>query len=121
MKIALPNENASICSHFGKAPQFSFYEVEDGSIRSNSIVNTAAEGHDARADFLSANAVDLLICGGIGQHATDALKAKGIEVVNGAKGDIDEAVRAYLAGTLETNPDTAGSCTHKHGHGHEHH
>lgn len=114
MKIAFPNENGSICPHFGKAPQFSFYEIEDGAIRSSSIVNTAAEGHAARANFLAANAVDLLICGGIGQPAIDGLKEKGIEILNGAQGDIDEAVRAYLAGTLERNPGAVHKCSHAH-------
>ena len=116
MKIALPNENGSICSHFGKAPQFSFYEVEDGAIRSSSVVNTAAEGHVERTKFLTAHSVDVLICGGIGQPAIDGLKEKGIEVLNGAQGDIDEAVRAHLDGTLERNPGAVHKCSHAHKH-----
>lgn len=115
MKIAFPNENNSICSHFGKAPQFSFYEVENGVIHAASIVNTTAEGHVERTKFLTAHGVDVLICGGIGQPAIDGLREKGIEVLNGAQGDIDAAVKAYLEGTLQTNPGAVHKCSHAHG------
>jgi len=45
-----------------------------------------------------------------------------VELLPGAAGGADEAVRNYLAGNLEYDPDTACSHhDHEHGEGHECH
>ena len=61
---------------------------------------------------------NVLICGGIGPGAQNALAAAGITCVAGASGDVDAAVAAYLAGTLQIDP-AAAHCNH-HGHGEGH-
>ena len=60
--------------------------------------------------------VDVLICGGIGGGARNALAEAGIKLYPGAWGDADAQVNSFLAGNLNYNPDTM--CNH-HGHGHE--
>jgi len=51
-----------------------------------------------------------LICGGIGAGARLALEEAGIRLYPGAAGSADEAVRAFLAGTLSYQPDLV--CSH---------
>ena len=51
-----------------------------------------------------------------------ALEEAGVELLPGVAGGADEAVRNYLAGSLEYDPDTA--ChhhDHEHGEGHDCH
>lgn len=118
MKIAVTYENGQIFQHFGHTEQFKVYEVEDGKVLNSQVVDTNGQGHGALAGFLAQAGVDVLICGGIGGGARNALAEAGIQLFPGAQGDADAQVESYLAGTLNYDPDTM--CSH-HGEGHGHH
>lgn len=118
MKIAVTYENGQIFQHFGHTEQFKVYEVEDGKVLKSQVVDTNGQGHGALAGFLAQAGVDVLICGGIGGGARNALAEAGIQLFPGAQGDADAQVESYLAGTLNYDPDTM--CSH-HGEGHGHH
>ena len=115
MKIAVTYEGGSIFQHFGKTETFKMYEVEDGKITSMQIVRADGAGHSALAGFLSEQSANVLICGGIGEGAQEALKEAGIKVISGAAGEVDAAVNAYLAGELES---AGTNCDHHHEEGH---
>ena len=114
MRIAVTYENGNVFQHFGHTEQFKVYEVEDGKVVSSEIIGSNGSGHGALAYLLSDQAVDVLICGGIGGGAQTALSERGIELCAGASGDADEAVAAYLRGELI---NTGANCNH-HGEGH---
>lgn len=115
MKIAVTYENGTIFQHFGHTEQFKLYEVEDGNIWKEEVVDTNGSGHGALAGFLEGHQVDTLICGGIGGGAQNALAQAGIQLYGGVTGEADGAVEALLAGKLGYDPDV--HCDH-HGHGH---
>ena len=115
MKIAVTYEGGSIFQHFGKTETFKMYEVENGKITSMQIVHAGGAGHSALAGFLSEQSANVLICGGIGEGAQEALKEAGIKVISGAAGEVDAAVNAYLAGELES---AGTNCDHHHEEGH---
>lgn len=114
MKIAVTYENGQIFQHFGHTQQFKVYHVEEGAIVSSEIVDTNGQGHGALAGFLLGGGVDVLICGGIGGGARNALAEAGIELYPGAVGDADAQVESFLKGQLVYDPDTM--CSH---HSHE--
>ena len=116
MKIAVTYENGQIFQHFGHTAQFKLYEVEDGKVVREAVVDTNGSGHGALAGFLRQYGVDTLICGGIGAGAQRALQECGIRLYGGATGNADDAVAALLNGTLAYNP--AVQCSH-HGAHHE--
>ena len=93
-----------------RTAQFKLYDLTDGRIVSTAIVDTMGNGHGALTGFLKAYAVDALICGGIGAGARLALEEAGIRLYPGAAGSADEAVHAFLAGTLQYQPDLV--CSH---------
>lgn len=115
MRIAVTYDNGQIFQHFGHTEQFKVYDVEDGKITAEQVVNTMGNGHGALAGFLASNQVDTLICGGIGGGAQNALAEAGIKLYGGVSGSADEAVEALIEGNLGYNPDV--HCDH-HGHGH---
>lgn len=100
-KIAVTYENGQVFQHFGRTENFKVYEVEDGQIISSEVISSNGAGHGALAAVLVENAIDVLICGGIGGGAQAALMEAGIELCAGASGDVDEVVNQYLAGELE--------------------
>ena len=115
MKIAATYDNGSIFQHFGRTEQFKVYDVEDNGIVSSEILSSNGSGHSALAGILAENGIDVLICGGIGGGAQNALAAAGIEVIAGAEGDADKAAEAYLKGELVSAGVT---CDHHHGEEH---
>ena len=115
MRIAVTYENGEIFQHFGHSEQFKLYDIEDGKIIGEQVVDTNGSGHGALAGFLQAAGVDALICGGIGMGAQIALSDAGIRLYAGVQGSADEAAKALAAGTLEYDPDA--HCDH---HGHHH-
>ena len=115
MRIAVTYDNGEIFQHFGHTEKFKVYDVEDGKIVNEEIVDTNGQGHGALAGFLMGGKVDILICGGIGGGAQAALGEAGIKLYGGASGSADEAVKAFLDGALDYNPDV--KCNH-HGEGH---
>ena len=113
MKIAVPFSNGEVFQHFGHTETFKLYEIVDGRVASIDIVDTNGSGHEALAGLLADLSVNVLVCGGIGEGAQEALTAAGIEICSGAQGDADNAVNAYLRGELQS----AGvNCDHHHDH-----
>lgn len=111
MKVAVTYENGNIFQHFGRTEFFKVYEVENGQIISSEVIGSNGVGHGALAGLLSDQAVDVLICGGIGGGAQAALEEAGVRLCAGAEGDADQAVEAYLKGELVS---TGANCDHHH-------
>ena len=63
------------------------------------------QGHGALADFLTDKEVSILICGGIGGGAQSALHTAGIQIFGGVSGNADSAIKDYLVGKLNFDPD----------------
>lgn len=119
MKLAVTYANGEVFQHFGKTENFKIYEIEDGKVVSSEVIGNDGLGHEALAGLLADKDVKVLICGGMGQGAKDALSEAGLEVYSGAVGDADAAVEAYLKGELISQDVNCDHHDHEHGHGHE--
>ena len=117
MRIAVTYENGQVFQHFGHTEAFKVYDVENGEIVKAEVVSTNGQGHGALATVLSGLNVEVLICGGIGGGAQNALTEAGIKFYGGVSGDADLAVAKLLTNTLVYNPNV--KCNH-HGEGHHH-
>lgn len=115
MRIAVTYENGQVFQHFGHTEFFKVFEVENNEIIFSEVISSNGQGHGALAGVLGMNRIDVLICGGIGGGAQMALSEAGIELCAGAAGDVDQAVKAYLEGTLV---NTGANCNHHHGEEH---
>ena len=116
MKIAVTYDQGQVFQHFGHTEFFKVYEIEEGKVVSAEVVDTNGSGHGALAGVLLDLGVNVLICGGIGGGARNALGSVEIEIYGGVSGDADAAVAAFLSDSLNYNPNA--KCSH---HGHDHH
>ena len=110
MRIAVTYENGNIFQHFGHTEQFKIYDIENGIITNSQIIGTNGAGHGAIAGFLKNLSVNVLICGGIGGGAVTAVGNAGITLFAGNSGSADNAVNAFIAGSLVQNINA--SCNH---------
>ena len=124
MRVAVTYENGEIFQHFGHTEQFKLYDIEDGRIVGQQVIDTNGYGHGALAGFLNAVKADVLICGGIGMGAQMALADAGITLCAGVSGSADDAARAFAEGKLESGSEANCNCHEHHhedgecGHGH---
>lgn len=121
MRVATTYDDGNIFMHFGRSEQFKIYDIQDGKVLNEQVVNTGGTGHGALAGLLANGGVDTLICGGIGGGAINALAQAGITVYAGAQGNCDACVEALIAGTLAQTGEATCDCHgHDHDHAHEH-
>ena len=105
-KIAIACDNGQIFPHFGKTPSFLVAEVEGKSIVSKEMVPVKGGrvshdsghqcmGHLVMVEFLTGLQVDVVVCGGMGHGAREALLAAGMEVFGGQEGSAEAALMFY--------------------------
>ncbi len=114
MRIAVPYEDGQIFQHFGHTSQMKVYDIADGKIIQEQLADASGSGHSALAGFLADLQADTVICGGIGAGAREALAQAGIRLYGGVKGLAGDAIKAFLAGTLEYQADVQCSCSGNH-------
>lgn len=117
MRIAVTYDasNGEIFGHFGKTEAFKIYEVHNNEVVNSVVLGTNGSGHSALSKFLYENGVDVLICGGIGGGAQNALNAAGILLFPGHSGQADDIVKAFLNDELQPS---GANCDHHHEDGH---
>ncbi|MCD7809926.1 MAG: DUF134 domain-containing protein [Erysipelotrichaceae bacterium] len=114
VRVAVTYEDGMVFQHFGRTAFFKVYDIENGEIVSSEVVDNNGIGHGALVGILTAMDVDVLICGGIGPGAQNAMASAGIELFPGVSGNADDVVKDFAAGHLAYDPDA--KCDH-----HDHH
>ncbi len=109
MKIVVNYLDGEIFQHFGQTPEFKIYEVEDGKVVDSYVISADSEGHRALGKQIVALKADVVICGSLGIPMLEILESAGIKVCGNVSGNADEAVQAYLNGTLVSSTE-AHSC-----------
>ena len=125
MQIAVTSQNRkTITGHAGKCRKFWVYEVEDHAVRSKNLLELPIEQSFHESDHTTPHpldGVDVVISGGMGSGLKNRLKLKDILAVATSETDPDQAVAAWLAGSLiELAPDAEHGHDHDHEHGHGH-
>lgn len=116
MKIAVvTDDHRTISAHFGRAAFYDIYAIEDGKVvgrqslpkTNHQHANPDEPHHEAHRHNHDHNAMlepimdcQVLLAGGMGTGAYNALKIRSIETLITDIREIEAAVIAYLAGTL---------------------
>ena len=118
MKIAIVTEDGTtISQHFGMAPNYLVATIENGEVTHKELRAKAShqQGHHGHAHqhggaearglhaSMAAPIADcrLVLAGGMGHGAYLSLKSAGIQPMLTDILNIDDALQAYLAGTLQ--------------------
>lgn len=121
MKLAVTYENGEVFQHFGRTPYFEVFEIEDGKILNKEILDCLGSGHGELVGVLTRANVDALLCGGMGMGAQNMLAQMGIKVFAGISGNCEDAVNAFLNGTLSYTEEATCDHHHEDGEGCSHH
>ncbi len=106
---AVSNDGVMIAGHFGMAENYQVVTVEAGKIISQESRPKphhtlhpdleASQAHDHQDMFSPIRDCRILLCGGMRTRAYDHATAAGLQVIM-TVGRIEDAVKAYLNGTL---------------------
>ncbi|MGA9140644.1 MAG: NifB/NifX family molybdenum-iron cluster-binding protein [Methanocella sp.] len=103
MKICIPKSDVKVTRHFGKAPEFALFTVEEGKVTATETVpNPGREKVDVPV-YVAGNKVTHVIASGIGDKAIGMLHERNIEVFKGAVGNVDTVLDRFLRGELKHN------------------
>jgi predicted Fe-Mo cluster-binding NifX family protein len=128
MKIAvITDDGTNISRHFGRAPFYAVFTIEDDEIVKREVRDKVGhhqfvheEGlvdeqgrhgfgpgsQDRHASMAQAiKDCDVLLCGGMGWGAYESMKQAGIKTVVTDLVSIEDAVQAYLNGTIVERTD----------------
>ena len=111
MRIAVAYDNGEIGLHFGHAEMFAVYDYEDGDVSrcTKTLVETGERhGHQAMAELMQSQNVDVVISGNMGGEAKAALLSLGIVPVAGFEGPADLAADLLVLGRLPINGADGG-------------
>jgi predicted Fe-Mo cluster-binding NifX family protein len=95
-------DGISVCDHLARSTSFLILEIQDGAIVSGTFRSRPTDTCGSQAGFVEMLAgAQAVMCGGIGEGASDMLAAHGIEtlILDGPH-SIDDAVNRFLAGSL---------------------
>ena len=112
MKIAVASEGKTVTEHFGHCEGFNIFDAENGKIVKSEFIPNPGHRPGFLPNFLNDKGVNVIISGGMGGGAIDIFNEKGIEVIVGATGAAEAAVKSYLKGELKST----GSVCHEHQH-----
>ena len=105
MKIVIPCEEGKIKNIFEETTRIGFFDVAGGEVINAMEFDLGGSGAEAVVNELIMYHTDVVICGGITGRSKKALINAGIIVYSGIVGGMDQAVSAFLNGSL-----VAGGC-----------
>lgn len=110
LKIAVPaSEDGTVSEHFGHCKQFAIHYVSGKNIDKVEFLEPPTHVPGAFPKFLGEHGANVIIASGMGSRAVDLFNAEGIDVVLGATGKVEDNVKVFLEGNLES---TGSACTH---------
>ena len=101
MKIAISTDNDSVSAHFGRCPEFTIAEIENGKLKHKEVIPNPGHQPGFLPQFLHDKGVACIVAGGMGPHAQQLFAEKDIKTIVGVSASIDQVVKDLLAGTLK--------------------
>ena len=107
MKVAISTDSGKVSEHFGRCPEFTIAEIEDGKVVKKEVIENPGHATGFLPRFFKEQGVELVVAGGAGMRAQQFFEEFGIKLVVGVSGSVDEALQALAKGKLE---DKEGMC-----------
>jgi predicted Fe-Mo cluster-binding NifX family protein len=101
MKIAISTDSGMVSPHFGRCPEFTIVEIEDGKVTKKEVIQNPGHATGLIPNFLSDKGVEVVIAGGAGFRAQQFFDELGIRLITGVEGKVDDAIDAFIKGKLE--------------------
>ncbi len=112
MIVAVASDGNTVSAHFGHCEGFNIYDIEEEKILKQEFKENPGHKPGFLPVFLKSLNTEVIITGGMGETAQQLFNENSIEVVTGARGLSEEAVKQYIKGELKST----GSICNEHQH-----
>jgi len=103
MRIAIATDNGRVAEHFGRCPEYTIIDIEDNKIKEKSSFQNPGHSPGLIPQLMNEKKVNCMIAGGMGRRAVGFFEDFGIKTIIGVTGNIDEVIRTYLEGKLQSS------------------
>ena len=110
MRIAIPQWQGRVSPVFDVAGTLLVVEVADGHQIERQEVTLTATDPTRRAEQVAQLPADVLICGAISWPLEVALRSAGVQVISQICGEVDEVMRSFLVGDIESDAFRMPGC-----------
>jgi predicted Fe-Mo cluster-binding NifX family protein len=101
MKVAISTDGGYVSAHFGRCPEFTLIDIEDGKIIKKEVIKNPGHHSGFLPQFLKEKSVDCIVAGSMGARAKELFSKAGIDTIMGVKGKVKDIADKLAAGTLE--------------------
>ncbi|MFW6134184.1 MAG: NifB/NifX family molybdenum-iron cluster-binding protein [Elusimicrobiota bacterium] len=101
MKIAISTHGSNVSEHFGRCPEFTIIDLQDGKVTTRETIENPGHRPGFLPDYLKNQGVDCIIAGGMGMKAKMLFEKSGIDTILGITGNIDKVIEKITKGELE--------------------
>ncbi len=102
MRIAISTDGDFVSAHFGRCPNFTIVNIENGTIAKKEIIENPGHELGLIPKFLHQKCVECIVCGGMGMRAVGFFNEYGIQTIVGISGRIDEVIEKIKKDALES-------------------
>jgi predicted Fe-Mo cluster-binding NifX family protein len=100
MRIAISTDGEYVASHFGRCPEYTIVDVENGEIKKDDLIQNPGHSPGFLPKFLSEMGVNCIITGGMGRRAQDLFAQFSIETIVGVSGTVIKVIEDFMKGQL---------------------
>lgn len=101
MKIAISTDSGKVSAHFGRCPEFTTVEIENGEVVERERIENPGHKRGYLPKFLKERGVDCIVAGGMGRRAVSMFEDFDIRTITGVNGDIGDVIRKIIDGEIE--------------------
>jgi len=133
MKAVISTDGEYVSAHFGRCPQFTIVEIQDGKVISKEVIDNPGHSPGYLPQFFHEKGAECIVAGGMGVNAQNLFTQYNIKQYMGVSGKIDAIVERLQTGTLSGGEslcspgggrgyglDKVGGCEGGGKHGHRH-
>ena len=106
MKVVISTDNGRVSAHFGRCPQFTVLDLEDGTVVDKKVIDNPGHSPGSLPALFKEMGAEKIIAGGMGMRARQFFDQMGIEPIMGISGSIDDVAAALLDGSLAAGEST---------------
>ena len=101
MKIAISTDGDFVSAHFGRCPEYTILDIENGKVIRKEVVENPGHHPGFLPQFLKDRGVNCIVAGGMGMRAKELFSEAKIDTILGVEGKVQDAIDKLIAGTLE--------------------
>jgi len=100
MRIAIATESGQVAAHFGRCPEFTLVDIDDGAVQRREVMANPGHVPGLIPKILNEQGAKVIVAGGMGQRAVMLFDQENIKTVVGVVGPVDGVINQLIDGTL---------------------